>query len=148
VRADGWGIGLLLGVPLLLVVLAGLLDRSHGHTYEPLEVSVRLVADGRGLGESTVALVRGRARLAEAKTDAGGRATIASSVCVTRYWSGPELTGTTVLLPEVLIVEHARFGRKAIAIDPATPPENGEEPGAWSLDLGTIDLNAEDGVAR
>lgn len=142
-------------------------SQTHGHVYEPLEVTVRVVDrdTGEPLAGAVVATVRSRSALewesfesslGEAfkpeepgvdrwrhvvcgtKTTEKAETTIRAAVCVTRFWEGTVLTGQETDLPNILLIDHPRHGRTIIPMDPETPVEEGEEPNTWRLDLGTI----------
>ena len=75
-----------------------------------------------------------------ARTTKSAETTVRGSVYVMRYWLGPVQISKEVGVPDVLLIDHPRFGRTIIPIDQESVLEEGCEPKTWRLDLGTVQL--------
>ncbi|MCZ6574823.1 MAG: hypothetical protein O7C98_16850 [Planctomycetota bacterium] len=83
-------------------------------------------------------------RLAEvpcARTTESAETIVRGAAYVTRWWVvGPVVFSKEVGIPDVLLIDHPRFGRTIIPIDQESVPKEGDEPNTWRLDLGTVQL--------
>ena len=147
----------LVALGVIGIALSTLTTRAHGHQYEPLDVTVRIVdaTTGRPLAGAVVATLRFRSTLqllgfeeylanaADGRQDGpvhGTRTTEAavtrftSELCITRYWVNEIQTEERADVPRLLLIEHPRFTRALIPIE-ATAVEG---PDGWSIDLGEV----------